>query len=111
MKFLKIKTEHTQGILEPNCSRKYKFQRFPQKYKDYVRKEVWDLSENSAGVSISFSTNTSKLLIRWTLKNNFKMDHMTNVGVNGFDLYQKNNNKWYFISTAIPDDLQNETID
>ena len=109
MKFLKIKTEHAQGILEPNCSRKYKFQRFPQKYKDHVRKEVWDLSENSAGVSISFSSNTSKLLIRWTLKNNFKMDHMTNVGVNGFDLYQKNNNKWYFISTAIPNDLQNET--
>ena len=98
-----------QGILEPNSSRKYQFQRFPQKYKDLVRKEVWDFSENSAGISVSFSSNSSKLLIRWTLKNHFKMHHMTDVGVNGFDLYQKKNNKWYFISTAIPNDLQNET--
>ncbi len=41
-----------QGILEPNSFRKYQFQRFPEKYKNYVRKEVWDLSENSAGVSL-----------------------------------------------------------
>ena len=109
MKFLKIKSEHVQGILEPNSSRKYQFQRFPEKYKNHVRKEVWDLSENSAGVSLSFSSNTSILLIRWTLKNHFKMHHMTYVGVNGFDLYQKKNNKWHFISTGIPNDLKNET--
>ena len=109
MKFLSIKSKHVQGILEPNSSREYQFQRFPQKYKDRVRKEVWDLSQNSAGVSVSFSSNTSKLLIKWTLKNRFKMNHMTNVGVNGFDLYQKRNNEWCFISVGIPNELKNET--
>ncbi len=98
-----------QGILEPNGSRKYQFQRFPEKYKNHVRKEVWDLSENSAGVSLSFLSDTSNLLIRWTLKNHFRMHHMTDVGVNGFDLYQKKDNKWHFISAGIPNDLMNET--
>ena len=109
MKFFSIKTKHVQGILEPNSSRKYQFQRLPQKYRDHVRKEVWNLSENSAGVSLSFSSDTSNLLIRWTLKNHFKMHHMTDVGVSGFDLYQKKNNEWHFISTGIPNDLKNET--
>ncbi len=109
MKLLKIKSEHVQGILEPNGSREYQFQRFPQKYKDHIRKEVWNLSENSAGVSVSFSSNTSKLFIRWTLKNHFNMHHMTDVGVNGLDLYHKKNNEWHFISAGIPFDLKNET--
>ncbi|MFL3005115.1 MAG: SGNH/GDSL hydrolase family protein [Candidatus Neomarinimicrobiota bacterium] len=109
MKFFSIKTKHVQGILEPNSSRKYQFQRLPQKYRDHVRKEVWNLSENSAGVSLSFSSDTSNLLIRWTIKNHFKMNHMTDVGVSGFDLYQKKNNEWHFISAGIPNDLKNET--
>ncbi len=109
MKFLRVKSKHVQGILEPNSPRKYQFQRFPQKYKSHVRKEVWDLSENSAGVSVSFSSNTSRLLIKWTLKNRFKMHHMNDVGVNGVDLYQKKNEEWHFISAGIPTDLKNET--
>ena len=98
-----------QGILEPSSFREYQFQRLPQKYKDHIREEVWHLSENSAGVSLSFSSNTSTLFIRWTLKNHFNMHHMTDVGVNGLDIYWKKNNEWHFISAGIPTDLKNET--
>ena len=89
MKFIKIKSKHAQGILQPNSFRKYPFQRFPEKYKNDLRKEVWDLSKNSAGVTINFISNTSNLTARWTLKNQFKMHHMTDVGTSGIDLYQK----------------------
>ena len=108
MKFIKIKSKHAQGILQPNSFRKYPFQRFPEKYKNELRKEVWDLSKNSAGVTISFISNTSNLTARWTLKNQFKMHHMTDVGTSGIDLYQKKNNEWYFLNSGIPTNLNNE---
>ena len=108
MNFLRIESKHTQGILEPNGHRKYPLQRLPQKYKKSLRKEVWDLSKNSAGVSVSFSSNTSKLLVKWSLKSHFKMHHMTDVGVSGIDLYYKVGNNWHFLSTGIPTELNNE---
>ena len=108
MKFIKIKSKHAQGILQPNSFRKYPFQRFPEKYKNDLRKEVWDLSKNSAGVTINFISNTSNLTARWTLKNQFKMHHMTDVGISGIDLYQKKNNEWYFLNSGIPTNLNNE---
>ena len=108
MKQLKIKSEHVQGILEPDCSRRYPFQRFPQKYKKNVRQEVWNLSENSAGVCLSFSTNSSNLFVSWNLKHRFKMRHMTDVGISGLDLYQKKGHNWHFVSTGIPKALKNE---
>jgi len=108
LKFKRIKSNHVQGILEPESSRKYPFQRLPQKYKNKVRQEVWDLSENSAGVSMSFFTNTSTLVAKWKLKNKFKMHHMTDVAISGLDLYQKRNKCWDFTGAAIPEDLENE---
>ena len=108
MKFIKIKSKHAQGIIQPNRFRKYPFQRFPEKYKNELREEVWDLSKNSAGVTISFISNTSNLTARWTLKNHFKMHHMTDVGISGIDLYQKKDNEWYFLNSGIPTNLNNE---
>ena len=109
MKFLKIESKHVQGILEAGSARAYPFQRFPQRYKKKVRRELWDLSENSAGVCFSFSTNSTNLFIKWNLKNDFKMRHMTDVGISGLDLYQKRYVDWYFISTGIPEGLNNES--
>jgi len=106
--FLRIESKHAQGILEPNGQREYPLQRLPQKYKKSLRKEVWDLSKNPAGVSVSFSSNTSKLLVKWSLKSHFKMHHMTDVGVSGIDLYHKEGNNWHFLSTGIPTELNNE---
>ena len=109
MKFLKIESKHVQGILEPGNARAYPFQRFPQRYKKKIRREVWELSENSAGVCFSFSTDSTNLFIKWNLKNDFKMRHMTDVGISGLDLYQKRYDDWYFISTGIPEGLKNES--
>ena len=40
-----------------------------------------ELSENSSGISLTFLTDTSDLHVEWTLKNNFKMNHMSEVGI------------------------------
>ena len=82
----------------------------PQYYKETIRKEVWDLSENSAGVSVSFKSNSSELMVRWTVKLDFKMNHMTDVGVKGVDLYHKDNGSWRYFSSGIPSEKNSELL-
>ena len=52
MKYFTPKPSEALNIIEPKEPRKYPFQRFPDKYKESIRKEVWELSENNAGTCI-----------------------------------------------------------
>jgi len=108
LRYYDIKAPYAQGLIEVNGFREHPVQRFPQKYKGYLRKEVWELSENSAGVSISFISDTSELLVRWSLKHDLKMHHMTDVGIKGVDLYQKKNDTWSYLATGLPTGMDNE---
>ena len=94
IKYIDIYGKDSQGLVESDGERKIQFQRLPQRYQKSLRKDVWDLSENSAGVSISFKTNSSKLSVKRIVKLDFSMDHMTDVGVKGIDLYYKENGRW-----------------
>ena len=111
MKFIDSKSLLAHGLVAPNLDREYPFQRLPQKYKKTVRNELWDLSENSAGVCIPFSSNTRKLTIKWSVKNDLRMNHMTDAGIKGIDLYERRNKNWYYIGTGLPDGKENEEIE
>jgi len=87
--YIDIYGKDSQGLVENQEERKFPFQRLPQRYEKSLRKEVWDLSENSAGVSISFRTNFSELSVKWTIKSDFSMNHMTVLGIKRVDLYYK----------------------
>ena len=110
MKFIDSKSLIAHGLIAPDLDRKYPFQRLPQKYKETVRKELWDLSENSAGVCIPFSSNTRKLIVKWSIKNDLRMNHMTDAGIKGVDLYEKRNKNWFYVGTGLPDGRENEEI-
>ena len=110
MKFFDLKSLNAQGLVEPNLNRKHPFQRLPQKYKQTVRKEVWDLSKNSAGVSILFSSDTVELSIKWSIKNDLRMNHMTDTGIKGIDVYEKKNQNWHYVGTCLPNGKENEQI-
>ncbi len=74
------------------------YTRLPKKAEKQVRKAVWNLSRNSAGVSIRFKTNAQQLLITYEVDGNIAMNHMPATGVSGLDLYGKdttNNWLWY----------------
>ena len=73
-----------------------------------MRDEVWDLSENSSGVSLSFKTNSTKMLVKWGLKLDFKMNHMAETGIKGVDLYVKFENGWQYLSSGLPLGTKNE---
>jgi len=110
LKFFNPKSPKTQGLVEPNLNRKHPFQRLPEKYKETVRKEIWELSENSAGVSILFSSDTIELSVKWSLKHDLRMNHMTDAGIKGVDLYTKRDQNWHYVSTCLPNGKENEQI-
>ncbi len=87
------------------------YDRLPASHKEKVREAVWNLSKNSAGISIRFHTNSTRIAARWTLLNDNSMNHMADSGIKGVDLYAKNDNgDWQYVNTGRPTDKTNESI-
>ncbi|MDD4696644.1 MAG: SGNH/GDSL hydrolase family protein [Fermentimonas sp.] len=75
------------------------YQRLPDRAEKIVRKSVWDLSENSAGLAIHFITNAEKIEVRYGVAGAFAMDHMPATGKSGVDLYAiDSEGNWKFIT-------------
>lgn len=89
---------------EPN------YNRLPIKYKDIVRKEVWNLSNNSSGLSIIFRTNSSNIGIRWKVKKNSTPSNMTKISANGIDLYCLKDGQWQYVNSGIPTGFESESL-
>lgn len=86
------------------------YDRLPLSYKDMVRKPVWNLSKNSAGMSIRFFSNSTSISVKWKLMNNNTMNHMADTGVKGVDLYFNNKGNWQYLNTARPNGIENEYL-
>jgi hypothetical protein len=76
------------------------YARFPKSYENRVRKEVWDLGQDAAGISIRFRTNTRQITVRWTALFDNTMDHMPLTGIKGVDLYAWVGNEWKYVNTG-----------
>ncbi len=75
-----------------------KYQRLADAQQPRVRKEVWDLSLNTAGLYIEFKTNAKEINVRYTTKGMRAMNHMPATGVSGLDLYVKDGSQWLWTS-------------
>jgi len=62
-------------------------QRFPPRAEPLVRKAVWNLSRQSAGLSIRFVSNAPQITVRYKVTGSVAMPHMPSTGVSGVDLY------------------------
>jgi lysophospholipase L1-like esterase len=69
---------------------KYPYDRLPARVETEVRKPVWDLSKNSAGLSLRFTTDASEVIVKYVVAGSLQMLHMPATGVSGVDLYAKN---------------------
>lgn len=78
------------------------YRRFPARYKNTLREEVWNLGQNSAGIGIRFATDASTIVVRWTVMNESNLRHMPATGVRGVDLYTFANNQWQYVRTGFP---------
>lgn len=75
----------------------HSYARLPDRAKQMVRKEVWNLSRNSAGLAIHFYSNAPQIKIRYTVSGSLDMPHMPATGVSGLDLYSVNcDGNWNF---------------
>lgn len=79
-----------------------RYERLPDSLQNITRKPVWYLGRNSAGLSIRFRSNSSKICARWTTRNDYRMNHMTPTGICGLDLYYLRDGQWWFIGSGRP---------
>lgn len=62
--------------------------RMPDRAESQVRKPLWDLSRNSAGLALYFTTNSPTITVRYKISGSQAMPHMPATGVSGVDLYR-----------------------
>ena len=79
------------------------FDRLPARARDVVRKPVWDLARHSAGLSVRFTSNATRIRVRWTVTGErLALPHMPATGVSGLDLYAREAGTWFFVGGARP---------
>lgn len=84
------------------------YDRLPLSSKGKVRQAVWDLSKNSAGLTVRFISNSPSVKVKWGILNDTKFNHMAATGIKGVDLYCKVNSKWVYVNTGRPTGIENE---
>lgn len=85
------------------ADRKSPYDRLPARAEGVVRKAVWDLSRNSAGMMLRFSTTSGSLSVRYRLSGErIGMAHMPATGVSGCDLYGDDGKGWRWIDVTRP---------
>lgn len=78
------------------------FTRLPDSLCSKVRKELYDLGTNTAGLFIRFSSNAKKMKVKWKTRTGLEFNHMAPSGISGFDIYTLVNGKWEFVCPARP---------
>ncbi|MFO7936734.1 MAG: SGNH/GDSL hydrolase family protein [Kiritimatiellia bacterium] len=79
------------------------YDRLPARATNLVRKTVWNLSRDSAGMAVRFFTDATTIKARWELKDSgLAMDHMPATGVSGLDLYVKVDGQWRWLGVGRP---------
>jgi lysophospholipase L1-like esterase len=68
---------------------KFFYSRLPAKAEQSVRKDVWNLSKNSAGLQLRFRTNADEIIVKYIITDALQFPHMPATGVSGIDLYCK----------------------
>lgn len=85
------------------------YHRLPQRAESKVRKPLWDLSTNSAGLSVVFRTNATNIQVRYQINGDFSMPHMPATGKSGVDLYATDGNgcqRWCAARYAFGDTIR-----
>jgi lysophospholipase L1-like esterase len=63
------------------------YYRLPARAEKLVREDVWKLARNSAGLAISFKTNSPEIVVKYQVSGGTAFPHMPATGVSGLDLY------------------------
>ncbi len=80
------------------------FDRFPPKAEGMTPKDVWDLSRDSAGLSVQFETNASEIRARWRLRvPGLATAAFSALSRSGLDLYGRDaTGRWRWVGIGLP---------
>jgi lysophospholipase L1-like esterase len=85
------------------------YDRLPAKAEGVVRKPVWDLSRNSAGMCVRFVTDATTIRARWAVTDPWLyLPNITAIGKSGLDLYVKTDKGWHWLAVGQPTAQTNE---
>lgn len=82
------------------------YNRLPLRAKDKVRKAVWNLSCESAGLAIRFKTNAKDIKVKYKVSGGYSMPHMPSTGVSGVDLYRNADQGFCFGNYSFGDTIR-----
>lgn len=87
------------------------YDRLPARAENRVRPDVWNLSHDSAGMSVRFVTDATTIAARWNLRRtSLAMPHMPATGVSGLDLYVKEQGRWHWLGNGRPEKPSEEKV-
>lgn len=85
------------------------FDRLPARARTVVREPVWNLSLDSTGITVRFTTDARTITARWRLrKESLAMPHMPATGVSGLDLYVRLPGGWHWVANGRPTKVSSE---
>ncbi|MCW5516374.1 SGNH/GDSL hydrolase family protein [Muriicola sp. Z0-33] len=76
------------------------YDRLPARAQKKVREAVWNLSRHPTGLKIRFRSNAEEIVVRYSVKGEYSMNHMPATGVSGVDLYAKNSDGQWLWANA-----------
>lgn len=87
------------------------YDRLPARAESLVRAPVWNLSRDSAGISVRFVTEAATIAAQWQLRREaLAMPHMPATGVSGLDLYVKEQGQWRWLGNGRPTKANEEKV-
>ncbi len=93
-----------EGRILPDQPRLRWFDRLPSSAQETVTSNVWNLSRDSAGMLVRFSTDATAIHVHYKLLDDqLAMPHMPATGVSGVDLYARDaDGRWRWVQVARP---------
>lgn len=82
-----IATAGASGYIHGRGFARNDYGRLPESARSVVREAVWNLSRNSAGLYLQFTTDSPDITVEYTVSGGYAMPHMPATGVSGVDLY------------------------
>lgn len=90
--------ESEVAVISGRLNEEKNYYRLPRQMQNTVRKEVWELSKNTAGLSLGFFTEAPEIQVKYKVRGNLQMPHMPATGVSGLDLFiQKSDANWNWV--------------
>lgn len=90
-----------------------RYQRLPDSIRTELPREyMWTLGRCTSGMALRFASDSPYINAKWTNTDNLSMNHMTDTGIRGLDLYTlQPDSTWRFVNTARPvlDSIATET--